>query len=376
MDEDAAKEALANLQSLEDQFALLLRVLDRDEVLRQSALAIRDAAGVDVGVVGRREGDAVVNRFVAGLRTKAVRNLLLPRGAGLGGKVFAARAPVIVRDYADAEGITHEFDAVMRREGLRGVMAVPVFNGDSVVGVLYGCSRSPTDFSGVSRQTIVTLASRAGVAVHAAEQAERTTQVRVAEDRANVALDLHDTVGQMLFSIGAIAQDLQSDLQGDDSLRRRVSVIADQASSAAAVLREALHRMTTPPAEVALAAALQADLSAFSDRVGVTSKFVAIGELPEVDSKTSETLLRCAREALHNVEKHAHATSVVISCYRSSDGLGLTIQDDGVGLESPGGEGNALGLASMRTRIERVGGRMSLVENEDGGFAVRLWLPC
>ena len=79
---------------------------------------------------------------------------------------------------------------------------------------------------------------------------------------------------------------------------------------------------------------------------------------------SAETVLyRIAQEALSNVYRHANATRLrVLLSYRRS-AVHLIVSDDGVGI--PVGvlldRGRAgVGLASMRSRLSEVGGRLSI----------------
>jgi signal transduction histidine kinase len=101
------------------------------------------------------------------------------------------------------------------------------------------------------------------------------------------------------------------------------------------------------------------------------------------------------REALVNVEKHAHATSVVVSLVASGEGLAVAIADDGLGwpdAAAPGADplaelaarrprgpsrerSSGMGLKASYDRVARLGGALSIVGNEDGGLTVRAWVP-
>jgi signal transduction histidine kinase len=86
-------------------------------------------------------------------------------------------------------------------------------------------------------------------------------------------------------------------------------------------------------------------------------------------------LVDATREALVNIEKHAHARSVVVSVFAASDGVAVTIADDGVGLPRDPQETPGLGLAAMSERLSRVGGRVHVAQNDDGGVTVQTWVP-
>jgi signal transduction histidine kinase len=79
---------------------------------------------------------------------------------------------------------------------------------------------------------------------------------------------------------------------------------------------------------------------------------------------------------LHNVGRHAHATSVVITLHYGMHSTDVLIQDDGLGLPEDfmvtdvPRDGNHYGLASLSQRLSRVGGELELRSNEDGGMTL------
>ena len=79
------------------------------------------------------------------------------------------------------------------------------------------------------------------------------------------------------------------------------------------------------------------------------------------------------KEALHNVVKHARATTVTVQLAAAAGGLALTVADDGRGHDGrprPGGRG----LANMQARARAVGGTVRY-EPWATGFAVVVAVP-
>ncbi|HEX4225764.1 MAG TPA: LuxR C-terminal-related transcriptional regulator [Pseudonocardiaceae bacterium] len=90
-----------------------------------------------LGGATRHDRQLTLDRLV-GTTGDALRGLVIRPGRGLGGSVLSRRAPLRVHDYATALGITHDYDPVVRAEGLTSVFAVPVLIKGEVRGVLYG----------------------------------------------------------------------------------------------------------------------------------------------------------------------------------------------------------------------------------------------
>lgn len=365
------------LFELTEGYSQILALLDRSAAMRRIVEDVPALSGVDVAWVGEPDGsDRVVLGHAVNTRTSAVNGLVVPTGCGLGGKVMLQRRPLWVSDYRHSETITHHFNPQVEIEGLGAMIAVPMIYEDRLLGVLYGSNRAESQFGDRTTQALEQAASRAAAAAVVAERARHAAEVAVHEERRRLALELHDTVGAMLFTIGAGLRTLVDELPSGDALHSRLGDIEEQAIEAAAALRGSLHALSAPPEQVALGVALRGDCRAFQERTGIVARFITVTELPGLPRAHIKALTDATREALLNVEKHARARSVVVSVFAVAGGVTVAVADDGVGLPPAGAEeSEGLGLPTMSERLARVGGRVSIGRNEDGGVTVQAWVP-
>jgi two-component system sensor histidine kinase DegS len=86
---------------------------------------------------------------------------------------------------------------------------------------------------------------------------------------------------------------------------------------------------------------------------------------------------RIMQEALQNVHKHAHASSVGIAWSRANDSWVLHVTDDGRGFDlvKAARHKKSVGLLSMRERAELIGGSLQIQSTPGKGTAVTLLLP-
>ena len=120
-------------------------------------------------------------------------------------------------------------------------------------------------------------------------------------------------------------------------------------------LVEALRRMT---AELTADTSLHVEVSTRGSRM----------HLPE---EVQDGLLRIAQEALNNAVRHARATRVTVNLVCTPTAVRLAIQDDGCGFEpSEGAAASSLGLAIMRERAERLGGKVVVSSHREKGTRV------
>ncbi|MFF0741706.1 LuxR C-terminal-related transcriptional regulator [Streptomyces sp. NPDC004111] len=112
--------------------------------MRAALLRLRRATGLPVAFGGLLNGQRELRiAELSGTSTQALQGLLISAGVGLGGKSIALLRPCAVTEYLASRHISHEYDAAVRAEGLRSVLAVPVIVRRKVRGVLYGALRTP-----------------------------------------------------------------------------------------------------------------------------------------------------------------------------------------------------------------------------------------
>jgi DNA-binding CsgD family transcriptional regulator len=100
---------------------------------------IRLKSSMDIAYAARLlpTGDAAQVTAVHGERSGTLANLVVQRGAGLGGKALTLMRPVSVTSYRQAAGITHDYDAQVLGEGIETLSAFPVVVGGVSRFVIY-----------------------------------------------------------------------------------------------------------------------------------------------------------------------------------------------------------------------------------------------
>jgi signal transduction histidine kinase len=380
-------DALQSLQDLTLVTAAVRRVsglLDTAVLAQRATLEVQHLVGNDLNAVAIRERpSSLAMRGVSGARTPDFARIRVPPGAGIGGMILLVRQPIAVSDYGHDTSISHDFvDIVAHREGIHGMLGVPLEFEGELVGVLYTGLRSSDYISDRTFSVITEFSRSLGPLIGASLQSGTAIRLEVEDERQRIASQLHDTIGQLLFGIGVSARQARGRVPTESAdLEADLKEIEVQASHAASVLRDALRALAPSKSHEALPAAMRADAAAFTDRSGVPAHFVVLGQPREVTPSVETALLTVVREGLHNVEKHAGAYSVVLTLYYLEDQIGVAIQDDGRGapadltLSPVPTDGQHWGLASLFQRVQRLGGVLTLVTNEDGGATLRADLP-
>jgi len=182
-------------------------------------------------------------------------------------------------------------------------------------------------------------------------------------ERQRVARELHDSTSQLLASMGLILGRLKLDSPDPKTL----SLVDEMQGLLGEAHQEIrlISYLAQPPAieKMGLMGALTALVLGFGRRTGIKASFDIVGEPMSVSPTEETTLYRIAQEALSNVHWHARAKRVRLElCFRHS-AAHLVIADNGVGIprKTLAGQGTAgVGLASMRSRLKELGGRLTI----------------
>ncbi|WP_316525748.1 helix-turn-helix domain-containing protein [Kitasatospora brasiliensis] len=160
--------------------------------------------GVDMSWVAlfdpAQEGSIV--RAADGQASAITVGFRMPMSGGLGLRAMKEAGPFSTPDYLADETFVHagETDGVVRAEGLRAMMAVPLQRDNEVTGVLYAAGRSVRHFGPDEISLMVSLADLVSVAIEKASLLDRA--------RAEIAEVAEDT--QRERSSSQLAQRLRS----------------------------------------------------------------------------------------------------------------------------------------------------------------------
>jgi len=202
----------------------------------------------------------------------------------------------------------------------------------------------------------------------------REASVRAAE-RQRLARDVHDSLIPTLYGIALGAERL-TELAQDETAREVARYVRELAGSALGEVRALIFELRPEPLERGGLGMALRELAAVVEARQPVQVTVRIDQEPDCSRWVREAIYRIAQEALANVVRHAHATSVTLDLRREGDLLALQVVDNGVGFDADLGEPGHLGRELMRERAVVLGGSLEVMSQPHGGTTVRAVIPC
>ena len=159
----------------------------------------------------------------------------------------------------------------------------------------------------------------------------RVVQAQEAE-RGRVALELHDTITQMLCAVLVRSQTLADKLPARNRPAKEEAMKLHEIIGRTVEEVERISRNLRPSVldHLGLVAGLHDTSTEFANRTGVSVKLVCVKLIVRLPADTELALYRILQETLKNVEKHARAHHVTVHLTKPGDFVQLTINDDGI----------------------------------------------
>jgi signal transduction histidine kinase len=196
------------------------------------------------------------------------------------------------------------------------------------------------------------------------------------QEAKRIANVLHDEAGQLLVAVYIALQDLADEVPAVQPYVLKVTQLLDQIESQ---LRRLSHELV--PAllnDLGLVPALRYLFEGLAQRSQLQ---ISIDAVPEqrLPKRVETTLYHIAKEALHNVVKHAQATAVWIGFHRTADSIRCCIRDNGRGFDPASiavrEAEQGFGLIGIRERLSVVGGHLQIDSANGHGTKLMISIP-
>ena len=199
-------------------------------------------------------------------------------------------------------------------------------------------------------------------------------------ERASVARELHDELGQTLtalkLEVNRMVEAFASDPTSVTAVDRLQSLVGLADIGIATVKRISARLRPATLDHLGLAEAARWEAQTFKARTGIRCQVRSNRRQTRLSSEQQTALFRILQEALNNVVRHAGASSVQVAIRESDDAVEFRVQDNGRGITAgqaaaPG----SIGLLGMKERAALIGGVFSITGKRGKGTVVSVHVP-
>jgi len=404
-DDTATRELETQIVKRHHQIAALNRIStavselkDLDTILRIALDSVLEMINGSIGGVLSVHGDTetLSYRVYRGLSPGFARDMRMDLGKGIAGRVAQTGVPMLLDDIStDARAARPD---LLRTEGLRAFVSIPLKANNTVVGVMNVASHAVGQFGTDDVSLLSSIGEYVGTAIeqaglyeqlarandryHALLQYSLNTQE---EERRRIARELHDESSQALTSLtlslqAAIGMTEASGVENPallDRLRKAHTYAVHAGEEIVRLMKELRPSLLD---ELGLPAAINRYTrdTLRSQGIGASVKFKGVEERlsPEVEV----TLFRIAQGAIGNILKHSGAKNSLVRLECGAGECVLEIQDDGKGfdvskLREEDSQVRGAGIFTMEERAKMMGGTCAVESQPGQGTKVTVRLP-
>lgn len=199
------------------------------------------------------------------------------------------------------------------------------------------------------------------------------------EERAHIAREIHDELGQQLTVLRMDIMGLNKKLNSsDETIKQKIGDIINLLDTTVKSVRRISSELRPSLLHnLGLAAAIEWHLKEFEKRSGIKIIFHEPGEELKIPDSIKNGLFRIFQESLTNASRHANATKIIVTLDQKDQQLILSIEDDGQGFEKEKiNAKQTLGILGMKERSQMMGGNYEIRSTPGKGTTVLVAIPC
>jgi signal transduction histidine kinase len=201
-------------------------------------------------------------------------------------------------------------------------------------------------------------------------------QLAALQERQRIMYELHDGLLQSLATMLLRIESYRARSAETERDLAELAQLEDMTRKTMSEIRQFLAgKEPTPIAPGTLMERLKDELR-FLQGLGIEVLLDCDPEELDLPVEIEREIYYVLREALTNITRHAHATRVAIELRQNNNRVDGSIEDNGVGADiSHAVNGDRVGMASMRERIEKNGGRFEIRSSPGHGFKIVFLIP-
>ena len=197
------------------------------------------------------------------------------------------------------------------------------------------------------------------------------------EERAHIAREIHDELGQVLtglkMDVSWLAQRLDAKQKTLHGKTQSMCGLIDSAIQTVRKIASGLRPEILD--EMGIVAAINWQAKDFQKRTGIRCRVELPADGIKLDLERSTTTFRIFQEILTNVARHAHASRVDVKLDLTDERMTLEVADNGVGIPEAKLNGKSLGLLGIQERALHFNGDVTINGAAGQGTRVTVSIP-
>ncbi len=197
------------------------------------------------------------------------------------------------------------------------------------------------------------------------------------EERAKIARELHDDLGQLLTLLKMDLQSLVNDNnQNILDLKSKIKSSINVVDEAINITRKLISELRLAILDhLGLVAAIEHQIEEFRKKTGI-EVIENLDEDLNLNKEISISLFRIFQELLTNVSKHSSANKVEVDLKKDGNNLLMKVKDNGKGFDVDElRKRNSFGLIGIRERVKIMGGIFEILSEQGSGTIVTIKIP-
>ncbi len=279
-----------------------------------------------------------------------------------------ARVQFSVHTCAKCVGQTSE------RECSYGTIFIPLQHQRQTLGIVSLFFDKTPSLSEDERALLKAIGSHLAIALDKARIDANARRLSLNQERLFLSQDLHDSLSQVLYSLGLQTSALLDIIQKETKQKAlgKAKDLEIGIGQANRELRNLLNNFRKPLDISDLVSSIKHIAAKFENQTK-TKVFVHCLEPPKVPLEVEQQIIYIVQEALTNIKKHAAASNVRLLLNKNS----VIIEDDGSGFNVSKAKSRAgyhLGLDILKERAARIGASIHIESEENEGTQITLKL--
>jgi signal transduction histidine kinase len=198
------------------------------------------------------------------------------------------------------------------------------------------------------------------------------------EERARIAREVHDELGQQLTGLKMDIAWLRKKMrEQQEPLLKKTRMMAELIDDTVQTVRKITQELRPGILDdFGLLAAIEWQVQEFQKRSGIECQLMSYVDEVRMPTESATAVFRVFQETLTNVMRHAGATRVEVTLEKYDGRLVLQIEDNGRGISERELHGaQSLGLLGMRERIHLLEGEIDIRGVANEGTLVVVKIP-